>query len=70
MPERPVAELRKALAEYYATERSVREIYTDAGFDARVLYRCIDKNGLPRRSAIAAEEERRCKTGYSCQKQL
>lgn len=54
-PERLVVQLRKALAEYYATERSVREICTDAGVDASVLYRCIDKNGLPRRSAIAAD---------------
>ena len=53
--ERLVLQLRKALAEYYATERSIREICTDAGFDAGVLYRCIDKNGLPHRSAITAD---------------
>lgn len=53
--ERLILQLRKALAEYYATERSLREICTDAGFDAGVLYRCIDKNGLPHRNAIAVD---------------
>lgn len=42
-------------ADYNTTKRSARDICTDAGFDASVPYRCIDRNGLPCRNAIAAD---------------
>lgn len=45
--------LCRALAEYYATGRSVHEICFQRDFDPTVLYRCITQNGLPRRREIA-----------------
>lgn len=57
-PERLKRGLREALAEYYSTGRSVREICSPRSFDPSVLYRCIDQNGLPRRREVADDPSR------------
>lgn len=54
MDERTRRALKSSLRRYYSEDDSVREICTQEGLDASVLYRWIERNGLPRRENIAA----------------
>lgn len=58
MAEKTVRQLRKAIRLYYTTGKSVREICYGEGFDPSILYRWMNRNGLPRREEVAADPSR------------